>query len=122
MATGGRVLSHLKAALPNPLNTVLFVGYQAEGTRGRRLLEGATAVKIHGEFVPVAAQVAAIHSMSAHADADEIMRWLRGFQAAPSATYLVHGEPAAQAALRARIAAELGWPVHVPAYKDTVTL
>jgi metallo-beta-lactamase family protein len=122
MATGGRVLSHLKAALPNPRNTVLFVGYQAEGTRGRRLLEGATEVKIHGQLIPVAAQVAAIDSMSAHADADEILRWLRGFKQAPSATYLVHGEPPAQAALRARIVEELGWDPHVPAYKDTVTV
>ena len=122
MATGGRVLWHLKAALPNPNNTVLFVGYQAEGTRGRRLLEGAREVKIHGQYIPVAARVASIDSMSAHADGNEIMRWLGGFLNAPTMTYIVHGEPAAQEALRARIEQELGWPVHVPVYKETVTV
>lgn len=122
MATGGRVLAHLKAALPSPRNTVLFVGYQAAGTRGRRLIDGAAEVKIHGQYIPVGAQVTAIHSMSAHADADEILRWLRGFRSAPAATYLVHGEPEPQAALRDRIARELDWTVNVPAYKDTVTV
>jgi metallo-beta-lactamase family protein len=122
MATGGRVLWHLKAALPDPRNTVLFVGYQAEGTRGRRLLEGAKEIKLHGQFVPVNARVAAIDSMSAHADASEILRWLHGFTAPPTMTYIVHGEPDAQAALKARIDKELAWPVHVPEYKEEVTI
>ena len=80
MATGGRVLSHLKAALPNARNTVLFSGFQAAGTRGRKLLEGEREIKIHGEMVPVNAQIAQLHSMSAHADSDELMRWLKGFK------------------------------------------
>jgi metallo-beta-lactamase family protein len=122
MATGGRVLHHLRAALPRRRNTVLFVGYQAAGTRGRQLLEGAQTVKIHGQLVPVAARIERIDSMSAHADADEIMQWLRGFTRPPRTTYLVHGEPAAQAALQARIQRELGWTVHVPEYLERVQL
>jgi metallo-beta-lactamase family protein len=120
MATGGRVLHHLKAALPRRRNTVLFVGYQASGTRGRQLLDGAQTVRIHGQEVPVAARIEHIDSMSAHADADEIMRWLRGFTRPPEMTYVVHGEPPAQAALKARIEQELGWRTHVPEYLERV--
>jgi metallo-beta-lactamase family protein len=120
MATGGRVLHHLASALPNPKNTVLFVGYQAEGTRGRNLIEGATQVKIHGEMVPVQAHVTKINSMSAHADAGEILRWLSGFTRPPSMTYLVHGEPAALNALQGTIASKLGWAVHIAAYLERV--
>jgi metallo-beta-lactamase family protein len=122
MATGGRILHHLKAALPNPRHTVLFVGYQAAGTRGRKLAEGADSVKIHGQLIPVAARIERIDSMSAHADADEILRWLREFTTPPSMTYLVHGEPAAQAALKSRIEQELGWPLHVPDYLESVAI
>jgi metallo-beta-lactamase family protein len=122
MATGGRVLHHLRGALPKKRNTVLFVGYQAAGTRGRQLLEGAETVKIHGHLVPVAARIERIDSMSAHADAGEIMQWLRGFTRAPRMTYIVHGEPPSQAALKARIEGELGWRVHVPAYLERVEL
>jgi metallo-beta-lactamase family protein len=122
MATGGRVLWHLKTALPDPRNTVLFVGYQAEGTRGRRLLEGAKEIKLHGQFIPVNARIASIDSMSAHADAGEILRWLHGFTRPPAMTYIVHGEPAAQEALKARIDKELGWPVHVPEYQEEAAL
>jgi metallo-beta-lactamase family protein len=122
MATGGRVLHHLKAALPKARNTVLFVGYQAAGTRGRQLIEGAETVKIHGEFVNVAARIERIDSMSAHADADEIMRWLRGFTRPPEKTYLVHGEPPSQAALKSRIETELGWNLHVAEYLEKVQL
>ena len=114
MAEGGRVLHHLKAALPNPQNTVLFAGYQGAGTRGRRLVDGERTVKIHGEWVPVAARVERIDSMSAHADADEIMRWLGGFTTPPKQTFIVHGEPPAQDALAARIRKDLGWSVHPP--------
>ena len=122
MATGGRILHHLKAALPNPRHTVLFVGYQAAGTRGRTLVEGADTVKIHGQSIAVAARIERIDSMSAHADAGEIMRWLRGFTRRPSMTYLVHGEPPAQDALRSRIEKDLGWALHVPDYLECVTL
>lgn len=122
MAAGGRVLWYLQGALPNPRNTVLFVGYQAAGTRGRRLLEGEDTVKIHGEWVPVAARIERIDSMSAHADANEILRWLGGFRRPPAMTYLVHGEPPAQEALQARIEKELGWPAHVPEYQEQVTI
>ena len=122
MASGGRVLHHLKAALPRKRNTVLFVGYQAAGTRGRQLVEGAETVKIHGQLVPVAARIERIDSMSAHADANEIMQWLRGFRRAPGMTYLVHGEPPAQEALKARIEQELGWPVRIPEYLEHVRL
>jgi metallo-beta-lactamase family protein len=120
MAEGGRVLHHLKAALPDARNTVLFAGYQAAGTRGRRLVDGEKSVKIHGEWIPVAARIVQVDSMSAHADANEIIRWLGGFAAAPKQTFIVHGEPAAQDALGARIQAELGWPHKAPGHKETV--
>ncbi len=122
MATGGRVLHHLKATLPDKRNTVLFVGFQAWGTRGRDLLEGAADVKIHGVRVPSRARIARLDSMSAHADRSELMRWLRALPTPPRQVYLVHGEPAPMDALRATIQAELGWPVATPAHGDTVAL
>jgi metallo-beta-lactamase family protein len=124
MATGGRVLYHLQRALPDARNTVLFVGYQSPGTRGRTLVDGAREVKIHGAFVPVNAHVTKIDSMSAHADSAEILRWLRGFTRPPSRTFIVHGEPPAQAALQASIAKELGgaWASYAPDYLETVEI
>jgi metallo-beta-lactamase family protein len=122
MAEGGRVLHHLKAALPNAQNTVLFAGYQGAGTRGRRLVDGEKSVKIHGEWVPVAARIERLDSMSAHADANEIMHWLGGFTAPPKRTFIVHGEPAAQDTLAARITKELGWSVHAPEQGERVDL
>ncbi|HEX3704941.1 MAG TPA: MBL fold metallo-hydrolase [Vicinamibacterales bacterium] len=122
MATGGRVLHHLETGLPDPANTVLFVGYQAAGTRGRALSDGARQLKLHGQVVPVLAHVAKIDSMSAHADAGEIMRWLSGFAHPPSMTYLVHGEPPALEALRSTIVEKLGWPVHIAGYLERVAL
>jgi metallo-beta-lactamase family protein len=122
MAEGGRVLHHLKAALPNAQNTVLFAGYQGAGTRGRRLVDGEKSVKIHGEWIPVAARIERIDSMSAHADANELMRWLRGYKSAPRQTFIVHGEPPAQDALGARIQAELGWSCRAPEYLQAVEL
>jgi len=122
MATGGRVLHHLRASLPDERNAVVFVGFQAVGSRGRSLVEGAPQVKIHGQLVDVRARVVEIDSMSAHADASEILRWLRGFTSPPGITYLVHGEPGAQQVLRGRIEAELGWRVEIPAHGDTVGL
>ncbi len=122
MATGGRVLHHLAATLPNARNTVLFVGYQAAGTRGRLLCDGAKTVRIHGRDVPVAARIERIDWMSAHADANEIMRWLGGFVRAPRRTFLVHGEPPALDALAARVTGERGWSVHIAAHRERVDL
>jgi metallo-beta-lactamase family protein len=122
MATGGRVLHHLKRLLPDARNTVLFVGYQAAGTRGRLLVDGADTVKIHGEVIPVAARVVRNDQMSAHADRDEILRWLGGFKRAPGRTFLVHGEPEAMGALATTITSTLGWNVHQPQHRETVEL
>ena len=122
MATGGRVLNHLAAGLPDPKNTVLFAGYQAAGTRGRQLVDGAKHVRIKGRDVPVAARIERIDSMSAHADAGEIMRWLSGLSRPPAMTYLVHGEAVASEALHAKIQAERGWPVHIAQYLERVEL
>lgn len=120
MATGGRVVHHLFAGLPDPRNTVLFVGFQAAGTRGRQLVDGAQHVKIFGQHVPVHARIEKIDGMSAHADAGEIIRWLRTFPRPPKMTYLVHGEIVAQDALKLRIGKELGWPVDVPQHGQKV--
>ena len=122
MATGGRVVHHLFAELPYERNTILFVGYQAAGTRGRQLIEGAHYVKMYGQQVPVRARIAKINGMSSHADAGEIITWLRTFPRAPKITYLVHGEPVAQDALKARIQKELSWAVEIPAHGQTVDL
>ena len=122
MATGGRVLHHLKAALPDPRNTVLLVGFQAVGTRGRQLADGAPTVKIHGQVIPVHARVEKIDSMSAHADSDEILRWLHGFTRAPRMTFLVHGEPIAMQALQASITTKLSWNTKLPQHEETVEL
>ena len=120
MATGGRVLRHLAATISSPKNTVMFVGYQAAGTRGRRLVDGATEIKLLGRIHPVAARVERIDSMSAHADYSESLRWLSGFTRPPGMTYLVHGDPVALAALAARITAEKQWPVHIAAHHERV--
>lgn len=122
MATGGRVLHHLVRVLPDPRNTVLFAGYQAAGTRGRHLEEGAAFTKIHGQQIPVKAEIDSLDSMSAHADADEIMRWLGTFERPPALTCLVHGEPGPMDTLRARIEKVLGWKVHTPAHGERVEI
>jgi len=118
----GRLLNHLKATLPDRRHTVLFVGYQAPGTRGRLMLDGAPHVKIHGADVPVAAQIAVIHSMSAHADQAEILRWIGSFKRPPRRTFLVHGEPAALETLRAAITQKRGWDVYIPDHQERVEL
>jgi metallo-beta-lactamase family protein len=122
MATGGRVLHHLKKALPDSRNTVLFVGYQAVGTRGRRLVDGEPSVKIHGREIPVNCRIELIESMSAHADSNEVIRWLGGFSRPPKTAFLVHGEPPAMDALAARIQALQGWTTKMPQHLETVTL
>ncbi|MFD8596770.1 MBL fold metallo-hydrolase RNA specificity domain-containing protein [Kitasatospora sp. NPDC059646] len=113
MATGGRVVRHLRRLLPDPRNTVVVVGYAAAGTRARDLVDGARVLKMYGTYVPVRAEVVDVPAFSAHADAAEIVDWLRPAPA-PSATYLVHGEPDGSQALRDRIDRELGWTAVVP--------
>lgn len=122
MATGGRVLHHLKRYAPDRRSTILFTGYQAGGTRGATMLSGADSVKIHGQYVPVRAEVRNLDMLSAHADADEILAWLGGFETAPKRTFITHGEPDASDALRHRIEEELGWSCIVPEYRDRCTL
>jgi metallo-beta-lactamase family protein len=122
MATGGRVLHHMAAALPDPRNTVLFVGYQAPGTRGRSLVDGAQEVKIHGHQVAVNARIARNDSMSAHADRGEIVRWLETLPAAPRSVCLVHGEPAPMDALKDRIRDRFEWNVATPRHHEVISL
>jgi metallo-beta-lactamase family protein len=122
MATGGRVLHHLKAFAPDPRSTILFSGFQAVGTRGRAMLQGAREIKIHGEWIPVRAEVEELSMLSAHADADELMRWLSGFRREPSRVFIVHGEDEAAEALRVRIGRELGWNATVPLQNQTFDL
>ena len=122
MATGGRVLHHLQAALPDKRCTVLFVGYQADGTRGRQLVDGAQEVKIKGQQVPVRARIERIDSMSAHADSQEVLRWLGLFTSAPTRTYLVHGEPGPMDALKSAIQSRLNWSVYTPSHLEKVEL
>jgi metallo-beta-lactamase family protein len=122
MATGGRVLNHLERLLPDPRHTVLFVGYQAAGTRGRSLVDGVKQVKMHGRIVDVAARIERIDSMSAHADQGEILRWLQGFQRPPAMTYVVHGEPGPQDVLQEKIRAMPGWKTLAPEYAQTATI
>jgi len=120
MATGGRVLHHLKAMAPLPKHHIVFAGFQVGGSRGARLVAGATEVKIHGDYVPVRAAVSQLEGFSGHADADELMGWLRGFRQAPRQTFVVHGDPDASDALRMRIKDQLGWSVRVPQHGESV--
>jgi metallo-beta-lactamase family protein len=122
MATGGRVLHHLKAFAPEARNMILLAGFQGAGTRGAALAAGATEVKIHGEYVPVRAEVVKMDSLSAHADYGEILQWLRGFKRPPKRTFVTHGEPAAADEMRRRIEETLGWPVSVPEHGERVAL
>jgi len=122
MATGGRILHHMALRLSDPRTTVLLVGFQAAGSRGRALQDGAREVRIFGAPVPVRARVAQSTALSAHADRDETLRWLGGFQTPPRITYLVHGEPDASRALAEAIRARYGWLVVVAAAGATVDL
>lgn len=121
MATGGRVVHHLKRFAPEPQHTILIAGYQAAGTRGAALLRGAPQLKIHGQYVPVRAEVAHIDALSAHADQVELIAWLRAGKR-PRRLFLVHGEPEASDALRLKIQEELDWTAEVPDYRDSVDL
>ena len=122
MATGGRVLHHIKHLAPNFNNTIVFTGFQAAGTRGNAMINGAAEVKIHGRQVPIRAEVANLEMLSAHADADGIMTWLKTFEHPPKKTFINHGESQAAIVLRRRIEKELGWSCLMPDYLDEVKL
>jgi metallo-beta-lactamase family protein len=122
MASGGRVLHHLKAYAPSALNGIILTGFQAAGTRGAALAAGASTVKIHGEHVPVRAEVVMVDSLSAHADRDELLAWVGASPVAPRRVFVTHGEPVASDALRQAIEERCGWPCVVPEFRDTVEL
>ncbi len=120
MATGGRVLHHLKAMLPDPRHHVVFAGFQVGGSRGARLVGGEREVKIHGEMVPVRAAVSQLQGLSGHADQRELLAWLGRFRQPPAQTFVVHGEPTAADTLRGEIQNRLGWRVRVPQHGEEV--
>jgi metallo-beta-lactamase family protein len=123
MATGGRVLHHLKAMMSDERHHIVFPGFQVPGTRGARLVAGETSVKIFGEYVPVRARISHLEGFSGHADAEGLLRWLRRMPQVPARTFVIHGERAASDALRCRIEDELRWPqVRVPEHLETVLL
>lgn len=122
MATGGRVVHHLKAFAPDPMNLILFSGFQAGGTRGAAMVAGAEFIRIHGQEVPVRAEVANLESLSAHADYAEIIDWLKGLRRPPTRIFLTHGEPQAADQMRQHIEHGLGWDCHAPDYRETVTI
>lgn len=116
MATGGRVLHHLKAFAPEERNTILFTGFQAAGTRGARMVNGEKEIKIHGQMIPVRAQIELMSNTSAHADYNDILIWLENFNKPPRKVFIVHGEPEAAQALKEKISAKFGWDCEVPEY------
>lgn len=122
MASGGRVLHHLKAFAPDARNSILFAGFQAAGTRGAAMVAGAETVKIHGQHVPIRAEVAQIDSLSAHADRDELLAWVGALPSPPRHVFVTHGEPVPADALRQAIEERHGWPCTVPEYRDGVEL
>lgn len=122
MATGGRVIHHLRVFAPDPRSTILFTGFQAGGTRGAAMVAGAKTIKIFGDYIPIRATVTNLDMLSAHADAGEIMAWLSGFHRPPTTTFVTHGEPEAADSLRKRIEEDLKWNCIVPAYRDEVEL
>jgi metallo-beta-lactamase family protein len=122
MVTGGRVLHHLIQRLPDPKNLVLFIGFQAPGTRGYTIKSGEKEVKMLGQVVPIRCQVAALEQFSDHADTPELLEWLHTFQHPPKQTFLVHGEPAASSQLRDTMIKDLHWNVQVAAYKQKVAV
>lgn len=122
MASGGRVLHHLKTLVSNPKNSIVFTGFQVPGTRGDAMIHGADQIKIHGDYYPIYAKVYALDNLSAHADYTELLDWLRHFKTPPRRTFITHGEPAAADAMRRVIQDELGWKAEIPAYLDKVTL
>lgn len=121
MATGGRILFHLKQFAPDARNTILFTGFQAPGTRGSALVNGRD-LKIHGEIIPVKAEITELDNLSAHADADEILTWLEGFQKPPRKVFITHGEVDAAEAMKAKIEEKFGWTCIIPEYMQTEEL
>lgn len=122
MATGGRILHHLKAFGGDSKNTILFVGHQAEGTRGRNIVDGQKQVKIHGQYWPIRAEVRQIHTLSAHADSEEVLSWLSLFKRPPRLTFLTHGEPQASLSLMKAIDERLRWTCAIPKYDQEFSL
>jgi metallo-beta-lactamase family protein len=122
MATGGRIAHHILHRASDPTTIILFTGYQAEGTLGRKLLEGENPVYIHHQEIHVAGRVEKLNSLSAHADQGEMLRWLHGFETPPRETFLVHGEYDVQQRLKAKIEEEFGWRVTIPEWKERVSL
>jgi metallo-beta-lactamase family protein len=122
MASGGRILHHLEHRLPDSRSTVLLVGYQGEGTRGRQLLEGAKYLNLYGESVPVRARIIEVGQLSAHAGKSELLRWLSGFQAPPRQTFLVHGETGALNSLQEAVRAKFQWNATIPEYEQSFDL
>jgi metallo-beta-lactamase family protein len=122
MLTGGRILHHLKAYGRDRGSTIVLIGYQADGTRGRALIEGAQKIKIHGGHVAIRCHIEHIESLSAHGDQNDMMQWLKGFRRPPVKTFLVHSEPGPAQALAARIHEELQWTVEIPRYLQRITL
>jgi len=122
MLSGGRVLTYLSQLLDRETTRILLVGYQAEGTRGRNLLEGAHELKIFGKYIPVAARVVVLETLSAHADQSELLDWVSQISVPPQQVFLVHGEPTAQDALRIKLREEKGWNAAIPELFDTVEI
>lgn len=122
MLEGGRVLYHAERLLPDPRNTVILTGYQAPGTRGRQLLDGSTAIKVNGRYIPAKAEVVADREFSVHADASDLMDWLRALTPPPETVFVTHGEPDAAAAFARRIGDELGWTAVVPSHGEIITI
>lgn len=121
MATGGRVVHHLKAFAPDAKNMILFTGYQAAGTRGAAMVRGVDSIRIHGEQIPLGAEVVQLQSTSGHGDCDQLVSWLKSAPAAPRRVFITHGEPAAAAALRTHIGRELSTEAMVPEHGETIT-
>lgn len=122
MLSGGRVLHHLRRLLPDPRHMVVLVGYQAAGTRGRALQQGAATLSIHKQDVPVRAEIVDLGNLSGHADRDELQAWFASVTKPPRAVYVTHGEPHAAAALATQLHAARGWAAHVPRLGETVEL
>lgn len=122
MATGGRVLHHLKAFATDRRNAIVFAGYQAGGTRGDRILKGEPEIKIHGKMIPIRASVHLLDNLSAHADYSEILTWLKHFKKAPKQVFITHGEPEAALSLKEKIKNELDWNCLIPQYLETIDL